>query len=150
MVHTYRIWKTSNLTLDLEIHQHLGSLKHVINIIMCIRDTVCYILHQSYLAFSCHKFLPQTMAAASSTVTAINLMSAYEKLVQSDHVMWKAHVITVLHGAQLARFLEEARLAPTEKVKAKGQKGRRKNLKMCQTQLLRYGGCKNTRFSATC
>jgi hypothetical protein len=90
------------------------------------------------------------MAAASSTVTAINLMSAYEKLVRSDHVMWKAHVITVLHGAQLARFLEEARLAPTEKVKAKGQKGRRKNLKMCQTQLLRYGGCKNTRFSATC
>jgi hypothetical protein len=63
------------------------------------------------------------MAASSSTVTAINLMSAYEKLVWSDHVMWKAHVITVLHGAQLARFLEEARLAPTEKVKVKGQKG---------------------------
>jgi hypothetical protein len=30
------------LTLDLEIHQHLGSLKHVINIIMWIRDTGCY------------------------------------------------------------------------------------------------------------
>jgi hypothetical protein len=27
-----------NLTLDLEIHQHLGSLKYVINIIMWIRD----------------------------------------------------------------------------------------------------------------
>jgi hypothetical protein len=34
--------KTSDLTLDLEIHQHLGSLKHVINIIMWIRDTRCY------------------------------------------------------------------------------------------------------------
>jgi hypothetical protein len=31
-----------NLTLDLEIHQHLGSFKHVINIIMWIRDTGCY------------------------------------------------------------------------------------------------------------
>jgi hypothetical protein len=35
----FRIWKTSNLTLDFEIHQHLGSLKYVINIIMWIRDT---------------------------------------------------------------------------------------------------------------
>jgi hypothetical protein len=34
--------KTSNLTLDLKIQQHLGSLKHVINIIMWIRDTGCY------------------------------------------------------------------------------------------------------------
>jgi hypothetical protein len=31
-----------NLTLDLEIHQHLGSLKYVVNIIMWIRDTGCY------------------------------------------------------------------------------------------------------------
>jgi hypothetical protein len=31
-----------NLTLDLEIQQHLGSLKHVINIIIWIRDTGCY------------------------------------------------------------------------------------------------------------
>jgi hypothetical protein len=30
-----------NLTLDLEIHQHLGSLKYVIKIIMWIRDTGC-------------------------------------------------------------------------------------------------------------
>jgi hypothetical protein len=34
--------KTSNLTLDLEIHQHLGSLKYVINIIIWIKDTGCY------------------------------------------------------------------------------------------------------------
>jgi hypothetical protein len=42
MVHTFQNLETSNLTLDLEIHQHLGSLKHVINIIMWIRDTGCY------------------------------------------------------------------------------------------------------------
>jgi hypothetical protein len=34
--------ETSNLTLDLEIHQHLGSLKYVINIIIWIRATGCY------------------------------------------------------------------------------------------------------------
>jgi hypothetical protein len=33
---------SSYLTLDLEIHQHLGSFKHVTNIIMWIRDTGCY------------------------------------------------------------------------------------------------------------
>jgi hypothetical protein len=38
----YRNWKTSNLTLDLEIQQHLGYLKHVTNIIIWIRDMGCY------------------------------------------------------------------------------------------------------------
>jgi hypothetical protein len=38
----FRDWKTLNLSLDLEIQQHLGSLKHVINIIIWIRDTGCY------------------------------------------------------------------------------------------------------------
>jgi hypothetical protein len=34
--------RLSNLTLDLAIHQHLGSLKQVINKIIWIRDTGCY------------------------------------------------------------------------------------------------------------
>jgi hypothetical protein len=42
MVHTFQNLKTSDLTLDLEFHQHLGSLKQVINIIMWIRYTGCY------------------------------------------------------------------------------------------------------------
>jgi hypothetical protein len=43
MVHTIpEIVKTSNLILDLEFHQHLGSYKHVINIIMWFRDMGCY------------------------------------------------------------------------------------------------------------
>jgi hypothetical protein len=38
----YTELKTLNLTLDLEIQQHVGSLKHVINIILWIRDTGFY------------------------------------------------------------------------------------------------------------
>jgi hypothetical protein len=34
--------KTSNLILDFEFDQHLGSHKHVINIIMWFRDMGCY------------------------------------------------------------------------------------------------------------
>jgi hypothetical protein len=40
--------KTSNLILDLEFHQYLGSLKHVINIIMGFRDMGCYIYDFMY------------------------------------------------------------------------------------------------------
>jgi hypothetical protein len=50
MAHTTQNLKKSNLTLDLEIHQHLGSLKDVINIIMWIRDTGCYTFSFSYLS----------------------------------------------------------------------------------------------------
>jgi hypothetical protein len=42
MVHTIQNLKTSNLDLDFEFQQLLGSLKHVINIIMWIRDMGCY------------------------------------------------------------------------------------------------------------
>jgi hypothetical protein len=34
--------KTSNLILDFEFDQHLGSHKHVINITMWFRDMGCY------------------------------------------------------------------------------------------------------------
>jgi hypothetical protein len=34
--------KTSNLILNFEFDQHLGSHKHVINIIMWFRDMRCY------------------------------------------------------------------------------------------------------------
>jgi hypothetical protein len=49
MVHTTQNLKTLNLTLDLEIHQHLRSPKHVINIIMWIRDTGCYRMDQVWM-----------------------------------------------------------------------------------------------------
>jgi hypothetical protein len=37
--------KTSNLNLDFEFQQLLGSLKHMINIIMQIKDTRCYMAY---------------------------------------------------------------------------------------------------------
>jgi hypothetical protein len=42
MVHTNSEIETSNLILDFEFDQHLGSYKHVINIIMWFRDMGCY------------------------------------------------------------------------------------------------------------
>jgi hypothetical protein len=48
MVHTFQNLETLKLTQDLEIHQHLGSLKHVINIIMWIRDMRCYSVTLSF------------------------------------------------------------------------------------------------------
>jgi hypothetical protein len=42
MVNTFQNLEDFKFNSDLEIHQHLGSLKHVINIIMWIRDTGCY------------------------------------------------------------------------------------------------------------
>jgi hypothetical protein len=42
MVHTNPEFETSNLILDFEFDQHLGSHKHVINIIMWFRDMGCY------------------------------------------------------------------------------------------------------------
>jgi hypothetical protein len=46
MVHTNpEFEKLRILILDLEFHQHLGSLKHVINIIMWVRDMGCYSTH---------------------------------------------------------------------------------------------------------
>jgi hypothetical protein len=42
MVHTNPEFETSSLILDFEFDQHLGSHKHVINIIMWFRDMGCY------------------------------------------------------------------------------------------------------------
>jgi hypothetical protein len=47
MVHTFLYLQDFEFNSDIEIHQHLGSLKHVINIIMWIRDMMCYIDHLS-------------------------------------------------------------------------------------------------------
>jgi hypothetical protein len=42
MFHTVQNLITLNLNSDFEIQQHLGSLKHMINIIIWIRDMECY------------------------------------------------------------------------------------------------------------
>jgi hypothetical protein len=48
MVHTNPEFEISNLILDFEFDQHLGSNKHVINIIMWFRDMGCYIRDPRY------------------------------------------------------------------------------------------------------
>jgi hypothetical protein len=63
------------------------------------------------------------MAASTSTTTmAINLMHVGEKLSQGNDVLWKAQVLAVLRGAQLAEFLDGTNKAPTEKIFIKSQK----------------------------
>jgi 16S rRNA C967 or C1407 C5-methylase (RsmB/RsmF family) len=62
------------------------------------------------------------MATSSSTMTTINLMPAGEKLSRGNHVLWKAQVLAVLRGAQLAGFLDGTNKAPTEKIVIKSQK----------------------------
>jgi hypothetical protein len=42
MVHTVQNLENLNLNSDFEIQQLLGSLQHLINIIIWIRDTGCY------------------------------------------------------------------------------------------------------------
>jgi hypothetical protein len=49
MVHTNPEFETSSLILDFEFDQHLGSHKHVINIIMWFRDMGCYIHRAGFI-----------------------------------------------------------------------------------------------------
>jgi hypothetical protein len=62
------------------------------------------------------------MATSSSTMTTINLMPVYEKLSRDNHVLWKAQVLAVLRGAQLAGFLDGTNKAPAETIVIKSQK----------------------------
>jgi hypothetical protein len=63
------------------------------------------------------------MAASSSTSTTINLMHVSEKLVRSNHTLWKAQILTALKGAQLVGFLDGTNTAPAEKLTIQAQKG---------------------------
>jgi hypothetical protein len=63
------------------------------------------------------------MAASSSTVMTIALMPVSEKLVCNNHTVWKAQVLTILRGAQLAEFLDGTNKELAEKIKVKMPKG---------------------------
>jgi hypothetical protein len=52
-------------------------------------------------------------------MTTITLMPVLEKLVRSNHTVWKAQVLAVLWGAQLVGFLDGTNQAPAEKIKIK-------------------------------
>jgi hypothetical protein len=59
------------------------------------------------------------MAASSKSMTTIDLMPVFKKLVRVKHTLWKAHVLAVLRGAQLAGIFDGTNLAPTEKIELK-------------------------------
>jgi hypothetical protein len=63
------------------------------------------------------------MAASSSTSMTINLMPVSEKLMHSNHTLWKAQVLAMLWVAQLVRFLDGTNTMPAEKLAVKIQKG---------------------------
>jgi hypothetical protein len=62
------------------------------------------------------------MVTSSSTMTTINLMPVCEKLSHGNHILWKAQVLAVLRGVQLADFLDVTNKAPAEKIVIKSQK----------------------------
>jgi hypothetical protein len=47
---------------------------------------------------------------------AATLMPVSEKLTRNNHVLWRAQVLAVLRGAQLAGFLDGTTKAPVEKI----------------------------------
>jgi hypothetical protein len=50
-------------------------------------------------------------------MTTINLMPISEKLMCGNYTLWKAQVLAMLRGAQLAGFLDGTNSAPAEKIK---------------------------------
>jgi hypothetical protein len=49
----------------------------------------------------------------------MNLMPVSEKLVRGNHTLWKAQVLTILHGAQLVGLIEGTNPVLPEKIKIK-------------------------------
>jgi hypothetical protein len=56
MVHTKQDLKTLNLNPDFEFQQLLVCLKHMINIIMWIRDTGCYMFLTKRKVFATYRW----------------------------------------------------------------------------------------------
>jgi hypothetical protein len=61
------------------------------------------------------------MATSSFNMVAINLMPVSEKLAQNNHMLWHAQVLAILHGAQLAEFLDGTNKPPAKKIQIKKQ-----------------------------
>jgi hypothetical protein len=56
------------------------------------------------------------MAMSGSNMVAATLMPVLEKLTRNNHTLWRAQVLTVLRGTQLAEFLDGTNKAPIEKI----------------------------------
>jgi hypothetical protein len=57
-------------------------------------------------------------------MVAITLMPVSEKLKRNNHTLWRAQVLAVLWGAQLAGFLDGTSKAPAEKVQMAKKSGK--------------------------
>jgi hypothetical protein len=68
------------------------------------------------------------MAASSTSMRTINLMPISEKLMCGNYTLWKAQVLAMLRGAQLAGFLDGTNSAPAEKIKIKTKKDTTKDV----------------------
>jgi hypothetical protein len=55
---------------------------------------------------------------------AATLMPVLEKLTRNNHRLWRAQVLAVLQGAQLASFLDGTNKAPPEKVQIAKKSGK--------------------------
>jgi hypothetical protein len=56
------------------------------------------------------------MAMSGSNMVAATLMPVLEKLTRNNHTLWRAQVLMVLRGTQLAEFLDGTNKAPIEKI----------------------------------
>jgi hypothetical protein len=54
----------------------------------------------------------------------VTLMPVSEKLTRNNHRLWRAQVLAVLRGAQLAGFLDGTNKAPAEKVQIVKKSGK--------------------------
>jgi hypothetical protein len=61
------------------------------------------------------------MMTSSSASMTISLMLVSEKLVCTNHMLWKAQVLAVLRGAKLAGFLDGT-IKAAEKLNIKSSK----------------------------
>jgi hypothetical protein len=78
--------------------------------------------NQSHLFHKTHLIFSSAMVASSSTAAAITLMPVSKKLTRGNFIIWKAQVLTILHGTQLTEFLDGSNSAPAEKLMVKIQK----------------------------
>jgi hypothetical protein len=58
-------------------------------------------------------------------MVAATLMPISEKLMKNNHVLWRAQVLAVLRGAQLAGFLDGTTKAPVEKIHMAKKSGKK-------------------------
>jgi hypothetical protein len=59
------------------------------------------------------------VSSSTNAATIIILMPVSEKLMHSNHTLWRAQVLTVLRGTQIVGYLDETSKAPAETLKIK-------------------------------